>query len=191
LLLEVVKTLLPLAETLVIAGFAAIVAFAGRKLSVSKLKLPFIDFELLDKERPDRFELSIIMAETSYEGIEDLEKLAKTKNADLLIYFGWHIVCDTYVNRYLSYPSDNALDGKMAELGAQNVEFIKIYRTTYERNILGGGLQRVEPDYALNYFSRSLSLAERIDHSAQRDHGPRIRRLLSRLSTENLPAHDR
>lgn len=186
--MELVDTFLPLVGTLIVAAVAALIAFfAGRRLGVSKLKLPFIDFELLEPKRPDRFqELSLALVEVPYSHIEELEQLSKTKNSDLLIYFGWHIVCDTYVDKYMEYPSDSGLEGKIAELGAQNIEFIKIYRATYEGNILGGGTLRVDPEYALNYFSRALSLAERIDVAAKENHVPRIRRLLSRLSTENI-----
>jgi len=186
--MEAVKTFVPLAGTLVVAVVAAGIAYvAGRRLHVSKLKLPFIDFELIDKQAPDRFrELTMLIHEAHYGHVPELEELARTKNADLLIYFGWHIVCDTYLSRFHAYPSDGELDERVAELGAQNVEFIKIYRITYERNILGGGAVRVKPDYALNYFSRALSLAERIDSSAQQDHGARIQRLLAQLSQKNL-----
>lgn len=128
----------------------------------------------------------MLIHEAQYTQVEELEKLAKTRNADLLIYFGWHIVCDTYLSRFAAYPSDDELDAHIVDLGAQNVEFIKIYRTTYERNVLGGGALRVDPDYALNYFSRSLSLAERVDHSARNEHGPRIQRLLAQLSKQSL-----
>lgn len=186
--MELTSSLLSLAGTIVVAGIAAFVAFlAGRRLSIAKLKLPFIDFELMEREKPDRFQaLTMIIQEAQYAQIEELEELARTKNADLLIYFGWHIVCDTYLSRFSNYPSDKSLDANIVELGAQNAEFIQIYRTTYERNVLGGGAVRVDPKYALNYFSRALSLAERIDGSARNEHGPRINKLLTQVAKHHL-----
>ncbi len=182
--MDLIETILPFATPVVTAAVAAVVAFvAGRRLRVAKLKLPLIDFDLIDKEAPDRFsELSMVMAETSFADHQRVAKLAKEGKADLLIHFGWHLVCDTFVEKHRAYPTDEALQAAIADLGAQNIEFITIYRTTYERNVLGGGDRRVDPDYALNYFSRALTLAERIDPAARAKLKPRIDKLLEKLS---------
>ena len=81
----------------------------------------------------------------------------------------------------MAYPSDDILKEHVSDLGAQNIEFIKIYRDTYHSNILGGGRKRVHERYARDFFTRSLTLSERIDTGARDEHEQRIVRLLDRI----------
>lgn len=155
--------------------------FGGRSIKLSKLKLPFIEFDAIDKERPDRFRF-LTMAITPgapYEyGV--FNAVSQTDDRNILIHIGWHIISDTYIGRYLEYPDDQSLRKQISDLGSQNAEFIAIFRETYERNILGGGVTKVKPDYALAYLSRALSVADRIGGIpiGGRPHADRLKTLM-------------
>lgn len=47
-----------------------------------------------------------------------------------LIYLGWQLVCDTFLDRFGEYPSENNVQSHANELGGQNVEFILYTRTS-------------------------------------------------------------
>ncbi len=147
---------------------------AGRSLRISRLKLPFIEFDAIEQEKPDRFRcltMYLTPGELPYE-YDVFRAISQTKDRNILIHLGWHIVCEAYIARFYEYPDDTSLNKSVKEIGSQNSDFVSIFRQTYENNLLGGGKNTVKSDYALGYLSRAIALAERIGPGKIMCHSP-------------------
>jgi hypothetical protein len=150
---------------IVLAALIALVLFAGGyDLKPKKLKFLLLDLEarrFIDLSPAKVFQSlsrSVIPRSTFAEdwlqgGVPEPEPLA-------LIYLGWQLVCDSYLDRFGEYPSQGNVQARGKELGGQNIEFIMSYSAVYSSAVRNGDL--VSIDFARDYFVRAPSLAERI-----------------------------
>ena len=80
------------------------------------------------------------------------------KNPNLLISFGWSVVCDAYVERFQETPNDESLESRTKDLGAQNIAFIRAFR-----DLANAAMSKnIDFETAKEYCFRCPSLADRI-----------------------------
>ena len=183
---------LSIAILLLLFSVAVAVSFAmGRRFKPDKLKLPFMEFSPVEKreKNPEEMFQYVSVAFTEAD-TDDLQPLLPPQSwivdDGILIYVGWHAVCDAYIERFLEYPSDENLAARFRELGSQNIEFIKIFRDAYESRLRQEPNSKSKSFPAQDYFSRAISLVERIDPTARGNHEARIRRVAEAVNLKNL-----
>jgi hypothetical protein len=153
-----------------------------RGYSIRPTKLSLFPLEVL----LERFEslppvemflnLSMVFIEPSAQ-IGDAAKFISSKTPVALIHAGWNIVCEAFIRRFKAYPTDDRIDAVAAEIGGQNVEFIKMYRDIHVHAIRHANT--VTHQFASNYLIRAPSLAERIEPKLMGTKDPLLQALLS------------
>lgn len=148
----------------ILAGVAlGILLQRGYSARITKFSLPFIEMQINNFEKLSPVEMfnyvSMMFISPTY-GIDRDALLAIDKTPVILIHTGWNIVCESFVNRFRTYPNDASIDAVVAEIGGQNAEFIKMYRNIHLQAIRHSN--SINKEFASNYLLRAPSLAERI-----------------------------
>ncbi|ATW04420.1 hypothetical protein [Sphingorhabdus sp. YGSMI21] len=148
-----------------IAGLAGVLFVArGYSLVPKKVKLPFADFEAtrLSDLSPIKMFMSLSRAVISpapvAQNMIDEKKLSPSPI--LLVHLAWHVVSEAYVAQYFSYPTEDDVRSRVADLGTQNVDFIVLFERVHSACIRDE--KAIQMDFAEEYFVRAPSLAERI-----------------------------
>ncbi|MDB5471419.1 MAG: hypothetical protein JWR84_2979 [Caulobacter sp.] len=137
-------------------------------VSVKQVNLPFVEFEIskFNGLSPvvmfSRLTRMLILPAEA----EKVEKLLKRDGASrisepvAMIHAGWTVVCDAFVYRFKSYPSDQNVHAIAESIGGQNAEFIIMFRRIYELSLRH--VDKIEDEFALEYLKRGPTLADRI-----------------------------
>jgi len=145
----------------VLLGAAAVLVLLGRRYSLRARKGTFAGVE---------YDISRFADLTQVKFFENVTRMALRPDAALahasgdpsaLIYAGWSHVAETFVRRFGTAPSDENLGKLIAELGPQNVDFIRAYRVIQESALRDPG--KAPLGFAQDYASRAPALAQRID----------------------------
>ncbi len=159
---------LQMAMTVVPALIAGIIfgLFMRRGYSIRPTKLSLFPLEVqLERfESLPPVEMFLVISMSFIEpGVQDKDeaKLIASRTPVALIHVGWNIVCEAFIRRFRAYPNDDRIDAVAAEIGGQNVEFIKMYRDIHVHAIRHANT--VTHEFASNYLLRAPSLAERIE----------------------------
>ncbi|WP_144428184.1 hypothetical protein [Azospirillum thiophilum] len=160
---------------MVLPGILAGIAFGillqrGYSARVTKISLPFMEMQInnFGKLSPVEMfnEVSMMVIPSINRNIVDAF-MSIDKTPVILIHTGWSIVCESFVNRFRAYPSDDSIDAIVSEIGGQNADFIKMYRNIHLQAIRHS--KSVTKEFASNYLLRAPSLAERIGGVGGRD----------------------
>ncbi|MES2442824.1 MAG: hypothetical protein V4574_08330 [Pseudomonadota bacterium] len=155
--------------TFLLTSLASALLLGSRYRLVPKtIKMPFGDF---DVSRFSDLSPMILFANVSKYAVSVdpaaqmwLSSNKKTLSPLLMVHLAWQIVCDTFVEQYDAYPTDEEIRKHIKNLGSQNVEFIITFRRIYEYSI--GYMDQLTLDFATSYFLRAPSLARRISPSS-------------------------
>lgn len=79
-----------------------------------------------------------------------------------LIYIGWGLIADAYIERFREYPSEDSLDRNVLAIGSQNREFIRVFQRVYTAGSKVTATSKIQEAFAYEYFGKSTGLAERI-----------------------------
>ncbi|MFM5917079.1 MAG: hypothetical protein ACKOOL_06035 [Novosphingobium sp.] len=142
----------------------------GYRLIPKNLKLPFMDFDATRFKDLSAVQLfqNVSRAVIRPSDIADqwlLEKDGPGVAPILLVHVAWRIVSDAFCEKFLTYPSDENVQNQVSEIGAQNVEFVILYKKIFEAASKQSEL--IDLEFAKEVFVRAPSLAHRISGEDQ------------------------
>lgn len=83
-----------------------------------------------------------------------------------LIYIGWALIADAYLERFHEAPDERSLNERAKEIGNQNAEYIGVFQGFYIAACKMQDTQKIQLDLAVEYFDKSSGLTERIMNSS-------------------------
>ena len=137
----------------------------GHEAKLSKIKTPFAEFDIQHFERLTAikvFNNLSVMIRPDRHGVQNLIDDTHILPA-IKVHLGWHLVSEAYVRKFDEFPDDSSLTRVTSQIGAQNAEFVKIYR---EANSACSKSTNVPQKFSTAYLERAPSLAVRIDPDA-------------------------
>ncbi|MEA3052877.1 MAG: hypothetical protein QOG72_1780 [Sphingomonadales bacterium] len=148
---------------------AATLVKSRYSLRPKSLKTPVGEFDITrfaDLSQVQLFQNVSVMVITPSSDALDWAKTSQAKVAPVaFIHAGWTLVCDTFVQQFGTFPTDDAVRQAIQKLGSQNVDFIISYRKIYESSVSYSA--DVPPDFAVEYFVRAPALSQRIAGGAE------------------------
>jgi hypothetical protein len=160
-MIQIAMFLLGVLVALAVAGI-----YVSRRYTLrpKSLKTPFGEFDISRFDELSHVQLfenvSVVLINPSIEALETARDSSSQITPLALVHAGWTLVCDTFVERFKAYPTDEAVRNEIQALGAQNADFIITYRKIYESALsYADALTR---EFATAYFSRAPALSQRI-----------------------------
>ena len=158
------QILISVASALVGAALVALLFWRGYSVRPTKMSLPFFEADIshFDSISAVKFfnEVSARVLHADVKTVLAAEAAAAATPV-VLIHAGWNLVCEAFVRRFKAYPDDDRIIAAAADIGGQNVEFIRIYREIHTSAVRHSA--QVTREFAANYLVRAPSLAERIE----------------------------
>ena len=151
-----------------LAGMAVVLIFVAARfrLRAKTLSIPFVEFEVsrFDQLSPVQMFSSVSVVALRSDIAPRPDQLMAMEAAPtpiIMIHAGWMMVCETYVRRFKHYPDNESVLKVVAEIGAQNAEFVNVYRRVYENAIRHP--KQIGMTFAKEYLDRAPALSQRID----------------------------
>lgn len=140
--------------------FAFLIA-RGHRTRAIRIKLPFVDIDTssFGDLSPVKYFARLSMAVISPRPtLLNHDKLISTPPI-VLIHVGWNIVCEAFITKFCTYPTDESIHSAASAIGGNNAEYVKMYRDIHKEAILSAS---VKQEFAIDYLLRAPSLSERI-----------------------------
>ncbi|WHU01480.1 hypothetical protein [Sphingomonas sp. NIBR02145] len=150
---------------LLLAAISALIIYgSGYRLAPKTLRLGFMDFDAKSFAALSPVQVFAVLSRAiiapSSDASDWLSAQQNLLKPVLLIHLGWRLVCDTFVERYTLYPTEDNVRAKISDLGAQNVEFILVFERVHAVAVRDS--DAIDAELAKEYFLRAPSLAQRI-----------------------------
>ena len=156
---------------IILAGVLATLLFVlrGKTVTPDKITLGFMEVKISDFEGLSPIKMFRALTMKMIPESEDHKdalttKEFSTKSPLVLVHIGWNMVCEAFIERFDTYPSDEAINAAASDIGGENAEFVTLYRRIH--------LEAAKNEPALSrsiaehYLVRAPSLAERISGRA-------------------------
>jgi hypothetical protein len=156
-----VNALIVLVPICCAAVLFAFLTARGHRTRAIRIKLPFVDIDtsnFRDLSPVKYFDQLSIIVISPRPALLNHDKLLSTPPI-VLIHVGWNIVCEAFITKFSTYPSDESMHSAASAIGGDNAEFVKMYRDIHKAAILTASVKR---EFAIDYLLRAPSLSERI-----------------------------
>lgn len=149
-------------------AFAALTSFVlwtnGYQFTPKSIRLPWLEADLTNFNGLSPVKMFIALSRRLIPSSTDarawLDQQVHPTTPFLQVHIGWRAVSDAYIKRYGTYPAEDDVRTRVADLGGQNVEFVLLYEKVYSAAVRNE--HAIPKDFAREYFLRSPSMAERI-----------------------------